>query len=231
MQKKQWLLCSLGSHALGVASVFVAQSFWDYSKATSSANLIRARDDGPFSWENYAGPESDVFFDEGHHYIPPRPYRYLAAHPTLENAIQLQLWQLKKIEVSQRVSALLLEASQSLEHSDGTQRGPVSSAELAGMSILYFYKSSCPSCQAARDALEKLRTAGAQVIPVQVDHGEAEPLYTDSIRYDKDLQKSFPITAVPTLVVRRGEDLRRLVGQPSVTAIAHVFQNSQTKGF
>ena len=81
----------------------------------AGANIIRSADYKDFKWNSYASPENPIFFDEGEGHIPPRPYIYLAQHPTLENAIKLQEWQRKKMEVTNQISQLLLEASKPMD--------------------------------------------------------------------------------------------------------------------
>lgn len=81
----------------------------------ASANIIRSADYQEFKWSAYANPDNPVFFDEGEGHIPPRPYIYLAQHPTLENAIKLQEWQRKKLEITNKVTDLLIAASKPMD--------------------------------------------------------------------------------------------------------------------
>ena len=83
--------------------------------AVAGANVIRSGDYQEFKWSAYSSPENPVFFDEGEGHIPPRPYIYLAQHPTLENAIKLQEWQRNKLEITNKVTGLLVEASKPMD--------------------------------------------------------------------------------------------------------------------
>ena len=63
---------------------------------------------------HYINHQQIQFFDEGEGHIPPRPYVYLAQNPTLENAIKLQSGK-KKMEVTNQITQLLIEASKPMD--------------------------------------------------------------------------------------------------------------------
>ena len=96
------------------------------ASVAAGANVIRSYDYKKFNWAFYQSPANPVFFDEGEGHIPPRPYIYLAQNPTLENAIKLQEWQRKKMEVTNQVTQLLLEASKPIDMKKLTSLDPVS---------------------------------------------------------------------------------------------------------
>ncbi len=64
-----------------------------------NGSVIRQRDAGEFNWKDYEDPASDVFWDDGGEYVPPRPMRVAAANPTSENIARYLAWQKKKLAV------------------------------------------------------------------------------------------------------------------------------------
>ena len=81
---------------------------------SESKSIIRQQDGKKFSWENYIGDEAlknPEFWDDGGDYVPPRPFRELAANPSAENAKNFLSWMYQKNAATDAVSKALKNAS------------------------------------------------------------------------------------------------------------------------
>lgn len=206
---------------------------------------IREHDSEPFDWDDYSGPESDVFWDDGGSYIPPRPFRILAAHPTSENKKRYVEWMAKKIEISRKIAfELAAEAppfqgtlantsdeveksvQERLQRQQAAQRQPQESKVVWDeVSVIFFYSSSCPHCRSALATVRDLARRGAKVIPVQLDAGKSEPLVPGSVPYSPEMAAAFPVKSTPTWVLSRRGHNATAEGALSVAALAQVVPN------
>lgn len=220
------------------------------ASVAAGANVIRSYDYKKFNWAFYQSPANPVFFDEGEGHIPPRPYIYLAQNPTLENAIKLQEWQRKKMEVTNQVTQLLLEASKPIDMKKLTSLDPVSfnnyltskkstnknvisekndeifsvnESDFKNVSILYFYRSDCLHCKNTKSTIEKLISMGVRIIPVQLDYKTNLPEFKNSMPYDSQIATVFPVTETPTFVFKMNNESRSLKGALSLQEISKVI--------
>lgn len=209
------------------------------SSAPPSGSIIRQRDAEPFDWKHYENPSSPEFWDDGGDYIAPRPLREAVANPTPENLQKYAAWQARRLavvaEFNQKLVAhtLGVDARTGAELDRGSrQHKKTNHGDLREVSLLYFYQSSCPHCQAERERVEALRRRGVQVTFVQLDSAENSPLHEPSVPYSPELSRQFAITATPTWVFRRRENVVRLQGEQSdedlMIEIASLFQSSNS---
>ena len=186
----------------------------------------------PFDWAIYTDPSRPEFWDDGADGTLPRPFLYLSAHPTEENARKLVEWQAlqwatieKVIKALGGVGELELYNEYLGEDLIGHLRNNEQTIALASHSpnkgeplpdlvgrinwqnvqIVQVYASFCPACKKSVDLVEKLKGLGAQVTLLQSDYEENEPLYTDSIPYEGDWREFFPHRQTPTYYIKVGD--------------------------
>lgn len=197
-------------------------------------SVIRQMDSKPFDWKNYEDPKSDAFWDEGGDYIPPRPFRVVAAEPTPENVARLLQWMQKKMTLTKNLEATL-KGNGAPDGMKGAQVKRISSEGKQDavlwkkVQIVYFYQSSCPHCQKSTPVVAELRRLGAQVIPVQLDWKTQQPLETGSVKYDSALAAAHPISGTPTWVVSYQGATEEIQGETSIEAISSRIGASGSK--
>lgn len=193
-------------------------------KLAPSGSIIRQSDAFPFDWKNYEDPKSPEFWDDGGDYVAPRPLREVVVNPTSENLERYAAWQAKRLvviaEFNQKLLAHELAKGKASSSSPSKNQRMLpqkaaSNVNLREVSLMYFYQSSCPHCQASREQVEDLRRKGVQVTFVQLDADENAPLHSPSVPYSAALSKQFAITATPTWIFRRHEKVLRLQGEQS----------------
>lgn len=217
------------------------------SNLAAGANVIRSYDYKNFNWALYQSPANPVFFDEGEGHIPPRPYVYLAQNPTLENAIKLQEWQRKKMEVTNQITQLLIEASKPMDMKKLAMLSPsglntlissekikadtknnddvnfaISADDFKNVSILYFYRTDCSHCKNTKSTIEKLISMGVRVVPVQLDYKINSPEFKNSMAYDSQIASVFPVTETPTFVLKVNNESRSLKGEVTASELSKV---------
>ena len=194
------------------------------AKPMLTGSIIRQSDTLPFDWKNYDDPKSAEFWDDGGDYVAPRPLREAVANPTPENLEKYANWQAKRLvviaEFNQKLVAHSMakaSTSDSLSNkkSSSSEQKSASKINLREVSLMYFYQSSCPHCQAEKEHVEELKRQGVQVTFVQLDLDENPPLHKSSVPYSAALSKQFAITATPTWIFRRRESSARLQGEQS----------------
>ena len=198
----------------------------------------------PFDWGIYQDPARPEFWADGADGILPRPFLYLASEPTRENAHKLLTWQKLQWQTIEKIVKALggadeldayadLIGEDILEHisrkdnllpTDAPRlRKSASEAQpnfdWQQVGIVYIYRSDCPVCQRQTHIIEAVKTLGARVVPLQLDHGQ--PLHADSQRYQSgDWQAFFPLTenlSTPTFYIAiKGQAARRHVGYISL---------------
>ncbi len=196
-------------------------------------SVIRQMDSKPFDWKNYEDPKSDVFWDEGGDYIPPRPFRVVAAEPTSENVAKLLQWMQKKMSLTKNLETTLKRqggsSEQKLLPSKDISVEKAVAVSWKQMQIVYFYQSTCPHCQKSTPVVAELRRLGAQVIPVQLDWKTSQPLVDGSVKYDSALASAHPITGTPTWVISYRGVTEEIQGETSPEAIASRFSSSPSR--
>lgn len=218
------------------------------NNTAAGANVIRSYDYKNFSWALYQSPANPVFFDEGEGHIPPRPYVYLAQNPTLENAIKLQEWQRKKMEVTNQITQLLIEASKPMDIKKLAMLSPsslnnfissekiknntkinddlnfnISVDDFKNVSILYFYRTDCSHCKNTKPTIDKLISMGVRVVPVQLDYKINSPEFKNSMPYDSQIASVFPVTETPTFVLKVNNESRSLKGEVTALELSKVI--------
>ena len=248
-----WLSAATVAPAAGRAEgFFVGQEldYWDEVQGRRTADAAKASDRplrpldaGEFRWEDYDDPTTDVFWDDGGNYVPPRPLRIAAADPTPENVARYMRWQKRKLDViatfQQEVArqtgmptgrglATTAGGRVSVPPGDAEtirQRGaPI---DWRRLDVVFFYASSCPHCAASVDTVRELERLGARVIPVQTDWREREPLLPGSVQYTAEIAKEQPIDAVPTWIASYGGDRLTMQGRVTVQSIELTVKMAQ----
>ena len=122
---------------------------------------IRDRDKEPFSWAAYQDPSQSVFWDDGGAYVPPRPFRVVAADPSPENVRAFREWLNRKSAVVERLNRALRQQEPSSPPPSPTplpsprssplpparQASPrVEGNEWAGLDVVLVYDAHCPAC-------------------------------------------------------------------------------------
>jgi len=191
-----------------------------------SDSVIRQKDNLPFSWKDYESPNSDVFWDDGGSYIPPRPFRIVAADPSAENVTRYLQWNEKKDQVLKRMMSAIAAQKPSVALLPPKQQEPKVKkvVEWRALEVVYFYQSSCSHCQASMPLVEELKAKGARVIPVQLDWKQNPPLLAGSTRYEGELAREYPVEVTPTWVFSyRGKRFERQ-GEISAETLDDVLQ-------
>lgn len=189
-----------------------------------TGSVIRQMDSKPFDWKNYEDPKSDAFWDEGGDYIPPRPFRVVAADPTPENVAKLVHWMQKKMSLTLGIETAIKNQAVGVEPRVLPKKW-VSETKKSGISwkkmqIVYFYQTTCPHCQKNLPVVYELKRLGVQVMPVQLDWKTNPPLLAGSVKYDAELEAARPITATPTWLISYQGVVTEIQGETSPDDIA-----------
>jgi thiol-disulfide isomerase/thioredoxin len=189
----------------------------EQEKVAIATSLIRASDSKPFSWSDYSDPKSITFWDDGGEWVPPRPFREVAANPTADNVQNYIAWLSKKGEVAAKVQTAVNDRTGAAQPI--AQKAPASSPVLSAytsgsapakaasevdmrkVDIVYFYQSTCPHCRRSAQVIEDLKRMGARVIPVQLDYQTEPPLHKGSVPYSDRLKAEHPVSATPTWIL------------------------------
>lgn len=185
----------------------------------SGSTLIRSGDSKPFHWKNYHDPRTPEFWDDGGDWIPPRPFREAAAHPTPENIQAYLQWQVEKTRVVERFQKEL-EQLVFAEKENKTQE-----IDWKTLHIAYFYQSSCSSCRSSAAVVEKAKNRGARVTFVQLDFEDNPPLHENSIPYDASWQQNFSVQLTPTWLIKQGDEIRTVTGTLTFDELIKTIQN------
>jgi len=210
--------------------------------ARPSERPLRPMDAGEFRWEDYEDPTTDVFWDDGGDYVPPRPLRVVAADPTPANVARYLRWQQRKLEVisalDEEVARQLASAPKRARPAPAQQRavapGEAEAIRQGGapidwrrLDVVFFYSSDCPHCQASVETVRALEGLGARVIPVQTDWRQRPPLLSGSVPYDEQIAREQPIEAVPTWIASYGGDRVTMQGAVTVQSIEVTLKMAQ----
>jgi thiol-disulfide isomerase/thioredoxin len=174
-----------------------------------------------FDWSVYEDPSRPEFWDNG---SPPRPLRYLAANPTIDNARKVKKWldlQFKTLakvtEVLSKVgghdskvgshdaSSLLSDAKSNDGHNLASltkHLGIANPSELKDVKVINIYSSKCHACKKSQEVMKKLEELGVEVVHLQTDYKNGKPLYKTSQGYTEEFRDRFPHTVTPTLYVK-----------------------------
>lgn len=213
--------------------------YWNEAKAKRAAEAperpSRPLDAGEFRWEDYDDPTTDVFWDDGGNYVPPRPLRVAAADPTPANVAKYLHWQRRKLEV---ITSLNQEVAKQIGEEPSTPQPSVlpkpasivpqqaPAMRQAGppidwnrVELVFFYSSECPHCQASLGTVNALQALGAKVIPVQMDWRQRPPLLPGSVHYTAEIAKEQPVDGVPTWVAAYRGDRLTMQGEMTVESI------------
>jgi thiol-disulfide isomerase/thioredoxin len=205
------------------------------------SSSIRESDKSPFDWKKYEDPSSVEFWDDGGDYVAPRPLREAVANPTRENLEKYLEWQAQRLVVLGRFNEKLAELQLSKEvgktstknkNERGTKKEEAPkkvSIRYPEVTLLYFYQTSCPHCQASKPEVESLQKKGVRVSFIQLDGLPA--LHPGSFPYNLTLKNQFDIQATPTWIFRRKESVARLEGRKSeeelTLAMAGLFSSGR----
>jgi thiol-disulfide isomerase/thioredoxin len=173
-----------------------------------SGSLIRQRDSLPFSWKDYESPSSDVFWDDGGDYVPPRPFRVVAAEPSPTNVRHYLRWIETKDGVVRKLGVAINGYKGGAETHVVSANLPVEKKEAKNLpkvdwrklDVVYFYQSSCSHCRASLPVVAELQAKGARLVPVQMDWRSNTPIISGSAQYDSELAKEYPVASTPTWV-------------------------------
>jgi len=197
------------------------------------AGSVHQSDHLEFDWSVYSDPSRAEFWDDGDG-APPRPLRYLAAHPTKENAARVKKWLALQIEIIGKVAKLMDEAGISsgdmLLSGSSLNNGitPVvasygkisSSRDLDGVKIVNIYRSSCPACKSSLDVLAKLEKRGAKILNLQTDSDDEKPIHKNSRPYTREYRNHFPFEVTPTLYIKtEGKEPEMIEGRVDFAAL------------
>jgi thiol-disulfide isomerase/thioredoxin len=179
---------------------------------------IRYKDTEPFDWNNYSTPSKIEFYDDGGDFVPNRPWREVMSNPTKENIERYMAWQSKKIELSNNISKIMSESSGmpiplvkqpklDLKNLSSQNEPAIVNHVIKWntLQVLYFYKSSCHFCQASAPTVAALKEHHVLFIPVQLDWKENPPLYSESVKYDENLEDTYKVKGTPTWVIKRAD--------------------------
>ena len=78
--------------------------------------------------------------------------------------------------------------------------------------MIYFYKSNCPYCIKQKPIIEKLKSLGANIVPVQIDHGNGAPLHDGSVAATSHDFDVFKISQTPTFFVAGKDRVQKWEG-------------------
>ena len=195
---------------------------------------IRSLDAQPFNWKNYIGDkaiEKASFWDDGGNYIPPLPFRELAANPTQENAKNFITWLNKKNSVITDVNKVLSENNENKIQTINTssninnlstqdeKENKIEKIDWKNATIVYFYSSTCPHCRKEKSVIDYLIKLGAKITPVQIDFGDQAPVYENSIPFDKKLASDFQVKSVPKIFLKYNNSVIVFDGETSIESI------------
>lgn len=181
----------------------------------------------PFDWAVYEDPSRPEFWDDGADGTLPRPFLYLAGHPTKENAERLIAWQSLQWQTIEKIIASLEGGKKELQLFSEYLGEPLGDhlknkeIELTNVSftgesaksdgidwqnirIVYIYRSSCPACKKAQPLLKKLEDLGVTITYLQTDFAKSPSLHRDSIPYDEEMADYFPYEVTPTFYLKVG---------------------------
>ncbi len=189
------------------------------------SSSIRESDKSPFDWKKYEDPSNVEFWDDGGDYVAPRPLREAVANPTRENLEKYLEWQAQRLVVLGRFNEKLAELQFSKDNGKSSKKSggePPSKRDetprkaairYPEVTLLYFYQTSCPHCQASKPEVESLQKKGVRVSFIQLDG--LPPLHPGSLPYNLTLKNQFDIQATPTWIFRRKESVARFEGRKS----------------
>ncbi len=194
--------------------------------ATYIAGGVHQSDHLPFDWKNYEDPERPEFWDDGDG-MPPRPFRYFAAHPTEDNRVKLLGWIKKQHEVIAEVVAKLGQDAQSILGDKLAYGKPgtikfTNQKDLGGdgqrfswrnISLAYVYSSTCAACQREKPVIDQLQGLGVNIVYFQTDFGKNPPLFAKSQPHTEEIAEIFPYEVTPTLYIKaQGHGTQRIEG-------------------
>lgn len=87
------------------------------------------------------------------------------------------------------------------------------------VSIIYFYRTNCDFCKKLQLTIEKIKSVGVRVIPVQVDYKTQFPMIKNSIPYDQQMEAIFPIKETPTFILKISGKTSSLKGEISISQL------------
>lgn len=189
-----------------------------------------------FDWSVYEDPSRPEFWDNG---SPPRPLRYLAANPTVENARKVKRWLDLQFQAMAKVTKVLGEADDQQASrllSDTNLKGDHdlasltkrlgldSQSALKEVKVVNIYSSKCYACKQSQKVMDKLESLGVEVVHLQTDYKDGKPLYKKSQRYTKEFRDKFPHTVTPTLYVKGRKSDVEMIEEfvPFETLYAHL---------
>jgi thiol-disulfide isomerase/thioredoxin len=205
-----------------------------HTEEPSQKNTIRGLDNQPFSWNNYIGDESQekiTFWDDGGDYVPPRPFRELAAKPTQENAKNFLIWLNKKNTAIENVNKVLYENNPNKfpiidsitsikdVSIQKESENKIDKINWENVNIVYFYSSTCPHCRKEKEVIDELIHLGAKITPVQIDFSEQAPIYENSIPFNKKLASDFQVKSVPKIFFKYNNSVIVFDGETSMESI------------
>ena len=181
----------------------------------------------PFDWAIYEDPSRPEFWDDGADGTLPRPFLYLAGHPTRENAQKLIAWQSLQWQTIEKIIASLEGGKRELQLFSEYLGEPLGEhlkqkeIELKNVSytgeksdsegidwqqirMVYIYRSSCPACKKASSLLKRLEDLRVEISYLQTDFADNPPLHKDSVPYDTELADYFPYEVTPTFYLKVG---------------------------
>lgn len=208
----------------------------DTAQLPVTDSVIRSSDFRTFNWKNYEDPNSPEFWDDGGNYVPPRPFRVLAANPTGENLANYQAWVHRKLAVASRVGTLLgsLSSDSDREQKENKPRAKARATEVAisrprrtdwsKVSIAFFYRSGCPFCAREVPVLESLRNKGARVRAYQIEPEAGQPIFRPSVPLSLGEVDRLHIQLTPTLVLSVGKRRARVEGFEDEEALTQTVE-------
>jgi thioredoxin-related protein len=180
---------------------------------------IRSKDSEPFDWKNYSDPSKIEFYDDGGDFVPNRPWREVMTNPTKENLENYMAWQAKKINLSNNISKMMADSSgmpvplasqPKLDLNNPSDQNETLNQnreiKWGTLQVLYFYRSACHFCQASKPVVSALKEHHVLFIPVQLDWNENPPMYSNSVKYDENLdQGGYKVRGTPTWIIKRAD--------------------------
>lgn len=206
----------------------------------TTVSKIRSMDSQPFNWNDYVSDraiDKPSFWDDGGDYVPPRPFRELAANPTKENAKNFLQWLNNKNSAIEKVNKVLYENNENkylpekdnninininINKGNKTEENKINKFEKIdwnNVTVVYFYSSTCPHCKKEKSVIDYLIKLGTKITPIQIDYAENPAIYENSIPFDRKLASDFNVTSVPKIFLKYKNSVTVFEGETSFNSI------------